>query len=416
MNKLHDLSEEVSKCNKCGFCQSVCPVFQETRIEGSVARGRLALIRETLDGQIPFNEEFKDTLYECLLCKNCVENCPAGVIGDTILLAARETMANNHIPLVQKLVFNHLLRHPRRLSLTGRLLKIYEGTGLRKALKKSGLIGVLGPMARSDDFLPKITNTFRDLQGSLPPNPETPHHRAAFFLGCGTNLLKPNEGLAAVSTLRKLGCWVDIPETLCCSLPAVSYGHSEIAREMAMKNIDILLDREVDYIVSDCASCTSMIHDYPKLFDKEALYYQKALSVAEKVLDYAQLVVKLSKNTMQWPEEQVVTYHVPCHLARGLKAGDKPQELLAGIKGMNFVKLPEADYCCGAAGSYFMTYPELSEKVLRRKMENIKNTGASLVVTSCPACVMQLERGAKMLKLPLKVMHIAEVIDAAKEF
>jgi len=411
MNKLQELYEEISKCNKCGFCQSVCPVFQETRIEGSVARGRLALIRETVEGQIAFDHEFKDTLYECLLCKNCVENCPGGVIGDSILLAARETMAANHIPLVQKLVFNHLLKHPKRLSLTGRLLQIYEKTGLRKAFRKTGLIGLLGPLAKSEDFLPKIANTFRDLQGGLAPNPQEANYKVSFFLGCGTNLLKPSQGFAAVNTLRKLGCFVQIPETLCCSLPAVSYGHSGVAQEMAKKNIELLLAEESDYIVSDCASCSSALKDYPKLFKEDDAYYQKALDVACKVHDYAQLTLKLSTGSWQWPKEQVVTYHVPCHLARGLKAGSEPKKLLADIKGLNYVELPEADYCCGAAGSYFITYPELSEKVLRRKMQNIKKTGASLVATSCPACVMQLERGARMINHPVKVMHIAEIIE-----
>lgn len=414
MSNLKAIYEDVAKCNKCGFCQAVCPIFRETRFEGSVARGRLALIRESIEGIIPFNNEFKETLFECLLCKHCVENCPAGVESTDILLTARATLAKDHVPLVQKLIFDHLLPYPKRVSLTNRLLRIYQNTGLRSVLKKSGLVGLLGPLAKAEDFLPEIPKTFRDLQPELTQNPKHATLKVSYFLGCGTNLLKPAEGVAAVNSLRRRGCQVEVPETFCCGLPAVTYGHGDVAKELAKKNIDILLQANSDYIVSDCASCGSALKDYPELFDPNDPCYVKAQQIAGKVVDYAQLILKLeNKDSLSLESKGVVTYHVPCHLGRGLKAAEEPREILKSIRGVTFVELPEADTCCGAAGSYVVTHPELSERVLRRKMENIRDTGASVVVTSCPACMMQLEHGARLFNVPVKVLHLSEIVSLA---
>ncbi|MGI6065518.1 MAG: (Fe-S)-binding protein [Bacillota bacterium] len=409
--QLKDMYEEVVKCNKCGYCQAVCPIFRETKFEGSVSRGRNAMMRNSIEKKVEFNPALKEYLYECLLCGRCVENCPAGVPTTDILLTARETLAKNHVPLVQQLIFNNILPYPKRLTAANRLLRIYQNSGLRWVLKKSGLIGLLGPLAKSEDVIPKITPTFRDVESKLAPNPDSPKFNVSYFLGCGTNLLKPKQAVDAVNTLRKMGCRVEIPETFCCGLPAISYGQGDVARELAKRNIDFLLKENLDYIVSDCASCSSMLKDYYKLFDENDPYFERAKQIETKILDYAQLLLKCQVKKLFSGENHVVTYHVPCHLARGLKAGKEPRKILKSIEGINYVELPEADVCCGAAGSYYVTHPELSEQVLKRKMDNIRSTGADIVVTSCPACMMQLEHGARLFKVQVKVMHLSEIIN-----
>ncbi len=415
MSKLDKIYEDIVACNKCGFCQSVCPVFRETRMEGSVARGRIALLREAAEGTLPFDEDLKETLYGCLLCKHCQENCPAGVKSYDIILKAREVLAKEHVPLVQRFIFNHILQFPKRLTLTNRLLKLYEKSGIRSIINKTGMIGVLGPVAKAEDIIPgNISRTFRDLEKTLTPNLSNTVIRVTLFVGCGTNLLVPDQGIAAANSLREFGCAVSIPEVFCCGLPASSYGYTKVARALARKNIDIMVAENSGYVVSDCASCSGSVREYPKLFDKRDPYYVKAIELADKVIDYSQLVLKLLAGRALQGERRVVTYHQPCHQSRCLEVKEEPKRLLADIEGISFIELPEADTCCGAAGSYMATHPEMSEKILERKMENVRRTGAAILVTSCPACLLQLQRGAKKFNVPVKVMHLAQIINNAK--
>jgi len=417
MNGLREIYQNALKCAKCGDCQSVCPIYRETKKEGSVARGRLAVLRFAALGELPFDGEIKENVYECLMCGSCAANCTSDVPVTDVLYAAKEIMAQERVPFVQKFMFNHFLPYPGRLVLTNRLLRIYQKSGLRYFVKKSGLINMLGPLAKAEDFIPRVTTTFRDEEGKLLPNPHQPEIKVGFFLGCATNLLKPGQGIAVVNTLRKLKCQVEIPEAFCCGLPVMTYGQTETAREFARKNIDILLKSDFTYLVSDCVSCSSQLKEYAKLLGINDPYYEKARQLAEKVVDFAQLILKI-KETCQvadmfhqapFPQHQKVTYHVPCHQARGLKTANEAVEMLRAVPGIELVELPEADTCCGAAGSYLATHPELSLAVLRRKMDNIKLTGANVVVTSCPECIMQLERGARLFQVPVKVMHLAEM-------
>lgn len=411
---LREIQESVSKCAKCGDCQSVCPIYRETKREGSVARGRLAILGFAAKGEIPFDGEVKENIYECLMCGSCVANCTSDVPVTDIIFAAKEIFAQEKIPLFQQFILNHFLPYPGRLVMTNRLLQIYQNSGLRYLLRKSGLINLLGPIVKAEDFIPKITSTFRDQQKKLLPNPKIPKLKVGYFLGCATNLLKPDQGRAAVDLLRKLECHVEIPEAFCCGLPVATYGQTETVRELARKNIDILLQQDFVYVVSDCVSCCSQLKDYPKLFESNDPYYEKAKQLSIKVVDFSQLLLKMDHlkellNENPAYANQRVTYHVPCHMARGLKAAQDPIKVLKALKGIEFVELPEADTCCGAAGSYLATHPELSLAVLRRKMDHIKETGANIVVTSCPECVMQLERGACLFNVPIKVMHLAEI-------
>ena len=414
LNSLEGISQGLTKCSKCGECLAVCPIYRETKREGSVARGRNALLSFALEGKIPFDTQFQETLYECLLCGRCTENCTAQVPTTDNILKAREIMANAHVPFVHHLLFKHIILFPKRLLLTNRLVRLYQKVGLGYFLRNTGLGRLLGPLGRVEAVLPRVTPTFRDLQASLAINPEQPKCKVGYFLGCGTNFLYPSEGIAAVNTLRQLGCCVEIPEVFCCGLPPVTYGQGEVTREVAQKNIELLQEGNYDWIVSDCASCGSMLKDYPKLFGPTDPYFEKATRVAAKVVDYAQVILKLDVNKPLSAGGQRITYHLPCHLAH-LGAGREPEEILKKMTGIEFVELPEAAVCCGAGGSYFVTHGELSEAVLRRKMENIKATGAELVVTSCPVCKMQLEHGARLLKMAVQVKHLAEIIAEASQ-
>lgn len=404
-----ELINHIAKCSGCGKCIAVCPIYHVTKQEASVARGRNKVLGYALAGKIPFDQELSEIMYECLLCGRCEEHCSVSVPTPEIIRLARKSYARKQAPLLQKFVFKHFLPHKGRLKLTNRMLRLYQDTGVRYLLKKTGLLSVLGPLGQAEDILPRITATFRDKEAALIPNPAEYRIKIGYFLGCGTNLLKAAQGVAAVNTLRQMGCRVDVPDASCCGLPALTYGQSDVTQDMAKSNLDLFLQSGYDYIVSDCASCSSMLTDYPHLFGETDPYHAKAAQLAARVLDYSQVVLKLGGDSKA-VRQRTVTYHVPCHLARGLKAGQEPKTLLQNIEGLQYVELPEADVCCGAAGSYFVTHPELAKAVLRRKMENIRSTGADIVVSSCPMCLMQLEHGARLSNVPVEVKHLAELL------
>jgi glycolate oxidase iron-sulfur subunit len=374
------------------------------------------MLRHAAEGDITLSDGITDRLSECLMCKSCEANCSSKVPVTELIQRAREIFAKEEkMPFMQQVMVNDILPNPGRLTMTNRLLRIYQNTGVRGLLRKSGMINMLGPLAKAEDFLPKITPTFRDKQKNTRQNPDVPKMRIGYFLGCITNIMKSNQAIAAVNTLRQMNCQVDIPATVCCGLPAASCGHTEVTKELAKKNMFLLLKDDYDYITSDCVSCSSQLKHYESLFADDPSYSKKAKEMAAKIVDYSELLLKINDLSSLSHKSTRVTYHIPCHMARGLNVVQEPQEVLKSIKGIEYVPLSEADTCCGAAGSYFATHPDMSIAILRRKMENIRESGAQVVATSCPACAMQLERGARMFNVPVTVKHLAEVVaDASK--
>jgi glycolate oxidase iron-sulfur subunit len=374
------------------------------------------MLRYAAQGEIALKDGITDRLSECLMCKSCEANCSSKVPVTEIIQRAREIIASQeNMPFMQKIMIQNIMPNPGRLKMTNRLLRIYQNTGLRGLLRKSGMINILGPLAKAEDFIPEIAPTFRDQQMKLRNNPDVPKIRVGYFLGCISNIIGSDQAIAAVNTLREMNCHVEVTDTVCCGLPAASYGQAEMTRELAEKNIDILLKGDYDYITSDCVSCSSQLKHYEKLFPDGHSYRKKAKELTDKIVDYSELLLKINDMKKLSYKNMKVTYHIPCHMARGLNIVQEPQEVLRSIKGLEYVLLSNADTCCGAAGSYFMTHPDMSIAILRRKMENIKETGAQLVVTSCPTCVIQLQRGARMFNVPVTVKHLSEVIaDASK--
>jgi glycolate oxidase iron-sulfur subunit len=163
-------------------------------------------------------------------------------------------------------------------------------------------------------------------------------------------------------------------------------------------------------IVTDCASCSSFLKDYSQLFDENDPRRQGAEALAARVRDLTEFLAQVKLPANAQPVEAIITYHDPCHLSRYQKITQQPRDLIRSIPGVEYRELPEADWCCGGAGSYSLTHHDLSMQILQRKMENIRSTGAEIVVTPCPACVMQLQYGAKRFGVPVQVMHLAELL------
>jgi len=405
--------DEISHCNRCGFCQVACPIFRSTGHETGVARGRLALLRAIIEGRLDWSQEVEEPLFDCLLCGACTANCfPAIPTSDLVIRARSEYLEKVGRKSIHRLLFEHLLPYPRRLHLAARAVALGKNTGVTDLARALGLLKIFGrDFVHANEIVERFpTQAFRDKIKTGRHKGDGPSLRIGYFIGCGVDIISQDAGLATLQLLKKMGKTVSVLENCCCGLPAWSYGDLKAARKLAVKNLSILASENFDVIVTDCSSCASFLKNYPRLLPETDKHHQKAEDVSARVKDMVQLIHTI-KTDAPFAEPAVsVTYHHPCHAARGQGLLEEPAEILNQLPGVEYHQLPEADWCCGGAGSYAFAHYELSQQVLDRKMENLKKTGADLLVTSCPACIMHLSYGVRKHGLSTKVCHISELI------
>jgi len=401
---------ELDKCNRCGFCQTRCPVYRVTGRESSVARGHLARLRASIDGDIPFDDDIRSALFECLMCRACTAECPPAIETDRAVIAARASyLARSQSP-AQRFVFRRILPNRSLLGAGVRALGWLKRTGLTSFSKLLRLLpwidrGYSEAPARMPT--PKTFLRQRLARRSAAPSREK---TITYFLGCAVDFAFPDVGEATLDLLDAAGCGVTVASNVCCGLPPYSYGDLESARALARKNIEALRRAGGETIITDCASCASFLRDYPRLFDEGDPVRPAAEETAGRVRDLSEFLAAVELPPNQKPVEASVTYHDPCHLSRYQHITRQPRDLLRRLPGVDYRELPEADWCCGGAGSYSLSHLDLSLKILERKMENIRTTGAAIVVTPCPACIMQLRYGAERFGVPVDVIHLSEML------
>ncbi len=407
--------EEAIRCIRCGYCQPTCPTYAIIGVESFVARGRNFLARSLYEGEVHFGKEFKPPIFECLLCGACNENCAPVVKTQQIMTAARQQFIEQlGQPPLQRFVFRELLPNPARMT---RLMKIAalgkrSGiSGLAQALRVFGWIG--RNIADMEELLPALPGRF--LREQLPETnskKETASAKVGYFVGCGINYAFPDVGLATLNLLDKSDFAVEVLENVCCGLPASGYGDLEAAKWLAQRNIEVIEQSGCDVIVSECGSCSSFLSDYKQLFEDDEQWLPRAEAVSAKVQDInVFLVENLTAQKFRSPEAITVTYHDPCHLGHYLKIKSQPRRLIQQVEGVAFQELPEANWCCGGAGTYNIAHHELSLKILQRKMTNLQQTHAAMLLSSCPGCLVQLSFGVRKFKLPVVVRHVVQLLN-----
>jgi glycolate oxidase iron-sulfur subunit len=389
-----------------------CPIYKVTGIEWAVARGRLALIRSVLDGELRLSE-LAEPLFNCLACNGCLDHCPPGVLTDEIILEARaELVKERGQSWIQRLIFHRLLPNPSRLKKATRLLSWLQASGLRTAARGLGLTRLMGDAGRAERILPP-TPLGRALTGVPAPRPERPSYRVAYFVGCAGANLTPQVAQAAVRVLNRHGVEVVVPDFVCCGMPPYTYGDVESALGLARKNVELARSLQVDAIITTCASCGSLLKRYPDLLAEDPERSAQANALANKVRDISEFLVDIGLVPEMGALRHRVTYHDPCHLGRFQKVTGQPRQILQSIPGVEFVEMAESNMCCGAAGSYSLGHYDLSMKVLARKLENVARTGADLLVTCCPACSLQLAHGVREHGLKVRPTELVELLDRA---
>jgi glycolate oxidase iron-sulfur subunit len=275
-----------------------------------------------------------------------------------------------------------------------------------------GLLRIFGrDFSRAEEIVDRFPGrTFRE---KTPPGivKGTGDLCIGYFVGCGTDILCPEAAAATLQVLRRLGRTVQVLENCCCGLPAITYGDRPAAQTLAEKNLQLFQGTPFDVLVTDCSSCAAFLKKYPALFAEDDPRHQAAEAQAARVRDLVQLIRQgAAPLPAAQPGKIVATYHDPCHASRGQGLVRDPREFLRSLPGMEFREMAEADWCCGGAGSYALSHFDLAQNVLDRKIDNLQRSGATLLVTSCPACVIHLRYGVRTRGLPVRVCHIAEIV------
>jgi glycolate oxidase iron-sulfur subunit len=408
--------EQYLNCIRCGLCLAVCPTYREHLSETTSPRGRVALARKELEGELELNPNLIEQMYACFDCLACNEICPVGIRPADLALDMRTMQEQIQPKAWKKALFGNLIPKPDRMELATWPLRLYEKLGIRRLVYALGLRKLLPRRLRNmEAMLPRLPQ--RPLRQTLPELTEAnseSRYRVGFFLGCAQSLMFAEESTASVRVLARNGCTVVTPkETVCCGMPALGYGKVEQVQQQARHNILLFEKAEVEFIITDCATCGATLKDYGKLLANDPAWAGRAAAFSNKVRDISEFLMTIPLEKPQGRVEARVTYHDPCHLRRGQGVWKEPRELLKMIDGVEFVELPEADWCCGSAGTQLITHYETSLKVLERKMDNLEITQAEYIASGCPACQMQLNVGVRRAGLDVQVVHPIALLDQA---
>lgn len=410
-----ELLQQIRRCNRCGFCQDICPTYYYSKNEAQLARGRIRLIRlvheTTKDwGNDP---ELSHILRSCLLCKACVTNCPSSVPTDQLVVKAREKMNQaGGTTFLNKALYRGILSRRQRLPKLMTLARFYNKSGARWLVKNTRITSLFKNLGRLESYLPaNLKKSARTQLPQLLKKVNNPKFKIGYFLGCATDNFFSDIARAAILYLQHMGCEVIVPPVSCCGGPHYSAGDLEEAGNLARTNLKYFLDEDYDYIISDCATCTATLKDYGRFFSGDE--QEKVQQFCAKVLDLNQFIVKHLSFPELKPLNKTVTYHDPCHLVRGLGIKAEPREILQSIPGVTLVEMEHADWCCGGAGSYFLAHSDMSNTILQDKINFVQETGADILTTSCPACTMQLSAGLQQRGLEITVQHPVELLAAS---
>lgn len=419
---LHGLSVEgVNACVHCGLCLAYCPTFAELGTEMDSPRGRIYLIKSLAEGRIGLTDSAVEHLSLCLDCRACETVCPAGVpYGRLIETAKAEIERRRPGSLARRAFrwvnFGALLGSPRALRAAAAALRLYQASGAQALLRRSGLAHRLPGRLRAWEAL---TPAMPRAAERRPPSVLTPAEgprraRVAMLTGCVQSVVFGAHNRATARVLAKNGYDVLAPPAQgCCGALHAHGGDHARALEMGRRTIAAFEPLDVDAVVVNTSGCGAHMKQYGVLLADDPAWAERAARFATRVQDVSEFLARAPLRGPLQPVTMAVTYHDPCHVVHGQKIRRQPRELLAQIPGLRVVDLPESDWCCGSAGIYNLTQPEMADRLLRRKVRHIASTGADAVVTANPGCILQIEQGLRARGLPMKVLHIVEILDRA---
>ncbi|MCG2726058.1 MAG: (Fe-S)-binding protein [Elusimicrobia bacterium] len=422
------LYDSLSQCNRCGYCETVCPTYMLTGRESISARGRNQIIKMVMTGKIKNRENARESVFTCLLCGACQSVCYAKVQTPEHVLEARRGIKNYSDNLGVKFGMKILLKKPQFLALWIKLGFLMKKIGLAFLAGKLGIYTILGmPQAKEAQEAidnPPLKFLTDYLQKDPDLNSETGVEESkpawAYFAPCGPNYIYPEVGLSTISILKRfLGKGIFL-NNFCCGLIAYNYGKLEDAKKFAEKNIILFEKYKKKFgdfiIVGDCSSCVAFMKTYEQLFTNDKEWRLRAKEFAQNIKDILELAAKfrvkeISAEKLQELQLGKVTYHDSCRACHGQNIRQEPRDILKKLIGDKFVELNESDWCCGGAGAFAFTQKQLSEKILHRKIKNIACAQAETVIAGATSCLIQINTGLKKHYPTAKVEHFSVFID-----
>ncbi len=398
-------------CMRCGMCLPVCPTYKETFLETASPRGRVALVRKVQEGELDQSERLLEYLSLCLDCQACASACPCGVnAGELVAEFTCERKEGSGLGFMEDLILRKLVPHPDRLETSMVPMRMYQTTGLQKLVRKLGILKMFPkPLERMEGLLPDLPDRpLRQEIMEITPAVGPERGTVGFFLGCVMSLIFSDASRATIKLLSLLGYRVITPRNqVCCGAPNMLGGDLEGLRQDARTNIDVFAGYTLDFIVTDCGGCGAELKKYGHHLEGEG-----AAAFSAKVRDISQLLAQHADELRGKlrPLSMKVTYHDPCHIAHCQGIRKEPRDLLKLIPGLQYSELAEADACCGSAGTYNIERPEMSDRILKRKLNNIAATGAEVLVTGNPGCLLQLKKGLADHLPGVRIMHVTEVL------
>ena len=401
-------------CVHCGLCLEACPTYLELGQEADSPRGRIHLMRSVADGRLAIETQVTRHLDLCLGCRACESACPSGVQYGMLIEAARGAVETARRPglaaRLRRWFILEGLPSPRRLALALAPVRLLDRLGLRGAVaavlpKSMGRMLRLLPPARA---------------GALPPKvvARTGGEPIGLLSGCVVPVLYPEVLRSAARLLTAAGYQVVTPASGCCGALFLHAGDPEGAKRAARRTIDGFRaagarDQPPARVVTTAAGCGAMMREYGHLLADDPLYADRARELGARVADVSEVLVDAIDRLALGPLPLRATYHDACHLAHGQGVRAAPRALLARIPGLELRPLPESEVCCGSAGSYNLTEPEMADRLLARKTACVLATGAELLVTGNPGCMLQMAAGLRASGRPIPVQHTVEVLARA---
>lgn len=408
----------LQQCMHCGMCLPTCPTYDSTKLERSSPRGRISLMRSIADGRLDATKTFGEEMYFCLGCLACETACPAGVeYGHLFEVARAEVEKSGQLDkparsVIRGLLLRGLFTRPRLLRWVGRALWLFQASGVQGMFRKLKLTAILPK--RYQDLESQAPTALAKFSSDIIRPVEkrgTPKYRVGMLTGCVQDIIFSDINRDTVDVLLANGCEVHTPAVQsCCGSLHAHNGEIATAAELAKRSIDSFDLSNLDAIITNAAGCGSHLKTYDRLLAEDPAYAARAVEWSRKLKDIHEWLGEIGirppiENRESRIENRKVTYHEACHLCHGQKITKQPREVLRAIPGVELVELPESTWCCGSAGIYNITQPEMAAELQARKMSHIRSTGAEVVAAANPGCHLQLVNGAKKTGCAVEVAH-----------
>lgn len=418
----------LQQCIHCGMCLATCPTYELTKLERSSPRGRIRLIRSVARGEMELSETFAEEMNFCLDCQACETACPAGVKYGRMVETARVVVdeagfgSSKFSLFIKRFALRKIVASRNGLKFVSRLLWLYQKIGLQKFVRSTGILKVFSKnLAEIETLSPAIADKFSDTQINEIelPNGEV-KYKTAFHFGCLMNTMFADINIDTIDVLKECGCKVITPkDQVCCGSLMGHNGDMDFALKLARKNIDAFEKHDYDFLISNSAGCGAFMKDYAHLLENDPEYAEKAKKFSAKVKDIMEFFAEQRPELKFNPnptlptgklESELITYHDACHLVHAQKVAAQPREVIKSLPGVKYKELEEASWCCGSAGIYNVVRYDDAVKQLERKMNNIKNTDAKIVLTGNPGCMGQIKHGTKKFNVDVEVLHPVTLI------